>query len=158
MILELESSSEEETIALGAAIGRIIGPGDVICLTGELGSGKTRLAKGIVSAAAGISPDDVVSPTFTLVNSFDGKFPVHHADLYRIEPGMVEGLGLEDAVEEGGALVIEWAEKTTDLFDDPLRIVIEPEKSRESLRRIVLEWNCSGSWPERIKEIFPPVR
>ena len=83
---ELTTNSEAETIALGSAIGAVLRPTDVIMIEGELGSGKTQLAKGIVSVAADVPTDDVVSPTFTLVNTFEGAFPVHHADLYRLEP------------------------------------------------------------------------
>jgi tRNA threonylcarbamoyladenosine biosynthesis protein TsaE len=158
MIWEFESSSEEDTIAIGAALGKRLRPGDVLYLMGDLGSGKTRLAKGIVSSATGVSPDDVASPTFTLVNSFDGAFQVHHADLYRIEAGMVDDIGLEDAVDQGGALIVEWAEKVAGLFDDPLLIAIERSERGENSRRIVFRWTPSGSWSERMKEIIPPVQ
>jgi tRNA threonylcarbamoyl adenosine modification protein YjeE len=149
----IETSSEEQTIALGFAVGRTLGPGDIVLLEGPLGSGKTRLAKGIVAAAADVSPGDVVSPTFTLINSFEGRFPVHHADLYRLESNSVEGIGLEDTVTEGGALVVEWAEKLRDVGDDPLRILIIPGGG-ETLRRIVLEWDPEGSWSERMKVVL----
>jgi tRNA threonylcarbamoyl adenosine modification protein YjeE len=147
---EIETRSEQETIELGRALGIILRPGDIILLEGELGSGKTRLAKGIVSAAAGVSPDEVVSPTFTLINSFEGNFPVHHADLYRLDADRIEGFGLEETVDEGGALVVEWAEKIRGFGDDPLRILILSSDAGGDDRRIVLEWNEEGSWAERI--------
>jgi tRNA threonylcarbamoyladenosine biosynthesis protein TsaE len=150
---QIKTSSEEQTVALGAAIGTILRPGDVVFLEGALGSGKTRLAKGIVSAATGVPADEVVSPTFTLINSFEGRFPVHHADLYRLGADALAGIGLEDTVEEGGALVAEWAEKLHGFWDDPLRIVIAPGE-QEDLREIVLEWDSGGSWPERMKDVF----
>ena len=89
---EILSSSEEMTIRVGRALGRILRVGDVVFLLGELGAGKTRLAKGIVSSAAQLHPDEVVSPTFTLVNTYEGELIVNHADLYRIEAGHIEGL------------------------------------------------------------------
>jgi tRNA threonylcarbamoyladenosine biosynthesis protein TsaE len=150
---EILSSSEEETIQLGRTIGRILQPGDTIMLVGELGSGKTRIAKGIVSAAAGVSPDDVVSPTFTLINRFDGDFPVHHADLYRVEGGEVDGLGLEDAIEEGGAVVIEWAEKIPEPEEDALKVLMY-DMDRTDSRRIVFEWLHGGSWDRRMDSIL----
>jgi tRNA threonylcarbamoyl adenosine modification protein YjeE len=150
---ELETSSEEQTIALGLAVGRMLRPGDVVLLEGPLGSGKTRLAKGIVSAAADVSPSEVVSPTFTLINSFEGRFPVHHADLYRLESDAVEGIGLEDTLEEGGALVVEWAEKVRGFGADPLRILITPCEE-ETLRLIALEWDPLGSWSARMGAIL----
>ncbi len=150
--LEIETSSEEQTIELGAAVGKILRPGDVVLLVGDLGSGKTRLAKGIVAAATGVSPDEVVSPTFTLINCFEGDFPVHHADLYRLEPEAVGGIGLEDTVDEGGALVVEWAEKLHGFGHDPLRILIVPGEE-ENLRGIALVWDPLGSWAERINTV-----
>jgi tRNA threonylcarbamoyladenosine biosynthesis protein TsaE len=148
--LEIYSSSEDETIRVGAAVGRILMPGDTILLIGELGSGKTRLAKGIVSAATGVSVDEVVSPTFTLINRFGNDFPINHADLYRIAPNRLEDIDLEDALEEGGALVVEWAENIRDLFENYLEICITYTE-RESDRRIVVRWENDGAWENRIR-------
>lgn len=150
---EFLTFAEEETIRLGSAIGKILRPGDTILLVGELGSGKTRLAKGIVSAAAGVSPDDVVSPTFTLINRFEGDFPVHHADLYRLEGREVFGLGLEDALEEGAAVVVEWAERISDPEVDALKVSIY-DLDRSDSRRVVLEWLEEGSWDQRLASVF----
>ncbi len=143
--LEMITSSEEETIRLGAAIGKNLRPGDLILLIGELGTGKTRLAKGIISAATGIDPNEVVSPTFTLLNCFEGQFQVCHADLYRIESHQVEGIGLEDALDDGAALIVEWAEKILDFHQDPLTIFID-YSDRGDQRFIRLEWLESGAW------------
>jgi tRNA threonylcarbamoyladenosine biosynthesis protein TsaE len=143
--IEILSTSEDETIRVGAAIGRILKAGDTILLTGDLGSGKTRLAKGIVSAAAGVPVDEVVSPTFTLVNRFGDNFPINHADLYRIGTGSVEDIDLEDVLEEGGALVVEWAEKIQDLFENPLELRIMYTQ-RDDERRIVVRWKEGSPW------------
>lgn len=142
---EIITSSEEETIRLGRAIGKVLRPGYVILLIGELGTGKTRLAKGIIAVATGTDPDEVVSPTFTLVNCFDGPFQVCHADLYRIDSGQVEGIGLEDALDDGAALIVEWAEKILDFHQDPLTIFIDygHEENQRSFR---LEWLETGAW------------
>jgi len=149
---QILSSSEDETIRIGEAIGRILKPGDTVLLLGELGSGKTRLAKGIVSAAAGIPADDVVSPTFTLVNSFEGAFPVHHADLYRLESDQIHGIGLDEALEDGGALIVEWAEKMPG-DGDTLKISIQYTDSQDS-RTIVLYWLSDGPWHERMTTVI----
>ncbi|MCA1960618.1 MAG: tRNA (adenosine(37)-N6)-threonylcarbamoyltransferase complex ATPase subunit type 1 TsaE [Desulfomonile sp.] len=154
---ELTTNSEAETIALGSAIGAVLRPGDVVMLEGELGSGKTRLAKGMVSAAADVPQDEVVSPTFTLVNTFEGAFPVHHADLYRLEPHQLGDLGFEDALDEGGALVIEWAEKLRDVRTDALLVVIRPAGSANS-RLISIQCDPTGPWQERIEEIVESFR
>lgn len=145
----LKTCSEGCTIELGAMIGRILRPGDVVLLMGELGAGKTRLAKGVVSGATGVPEDEVVSPTFTLIHRFEGAFPVHHADLYRLNASHVEGIGLDDALEEDGALVIEWAEKIQGFYSDPLTIRIQYGEEEDS-REIMLEWAGSGSWGERL--------
>ncbi len=147
--LEFCTASEHETILLGAAIGRVLVPGDTILLLGDLGAGKTRLAKGIVSAATHVPPEDVVSPTFSLVNRFDGAFPVYHADLYRLEADQIQGIGLDDTLDEGGALVVEWAEKIGELPGDALTIYIMYGDQDDS-RRIVLEWPPDGSWKTRL--------
>jgi tRNA threonylcarbamoyladenosine biosynthesis protein TsaE len=150
--LEIFSSSEEETIRVGVAVGRILRPGDTILLIGELGSGKTRLAKGIVSAAAGVSIDEVVSPTFTLINRFGNDFPINHADLYRIDANRLEDIDLEDVLEEGGALVVEWAEKIQDLFENPLEICIMYAE-RDDERRIIVRWREGGAWNQRVQPL-----
>ncbi len=149
---ETRTHREEQTVELGRAIGIILRPGDMVFLLGELGSGKTRLAKGIVSAATGVSHHDVVSPTFTLINTFEGTFPVHHADLYRIQGDAVENIGLEDTVDQGGALVVEWAEKVRGFGSDPLAVTIYHAEDADT-RRIVLEWDPSGSWDDRINRV-----
>jgi tRNA threonylcarbamoyladenosine biosynthesis protein TsaE len=142
---EIITPSEGETIRLGEAIGKLLRPSDVILLIGELGTGKTRLAKGIISVATGIDPDEVVSPTFTLVNCFEGPFQVCHADLYRIDSGQVEGIGLEDALDDGAALIVEWAEKILDFHQDPLTIFIDYGQE-ENQRFFRLEWLETGVW------------
>lgn len=151
---EILSSSEEMTIRLGRALGRILRMGDVVFLLGELGAGKTRLAKGIVSSATQLHPDEVVSPTFTLVNTYEGDLIVNHADLYRIDAGQIDGLGLEDSLEDG-ALLIEWAEKLTDFSDDPLRVTLEHLGIAE--RRIRFEFDGCGSWPARVSQAIESV-
>ncbi len=149
---EIETGSEAETITLGAALGKVLQPGDVILIEGDLGSGKTRLAKGIVSAATGIAEDEVVSPTFTLINSFEGPFPVHHADLYRIDGDRTEGIGLDETVECGGALIVEWAEKIRGFGDDPLLVLVRPG-SAENSRKILLTWDEAGTWSGRLEHV-----
>ncbi len=152
-ILEIDTSSENETIQLGAAIGRILRPGDVILLIGDLGSGKTRLAKGLVSAATGVDPREVVSPTFTLIHRFDGEFPVFHADLYRLEGSAIDQIGLDDALEEEGALIIEWAERKQWTESDPLTIFAAWGKE-ENCRKFSLQWKEDSSWDQRLTDFL----
>jgi len=150
---EIRTFSEEQTTRLGEAIGRHLKPGDMVFLTGELGAGKTRLAKGIVSASTGVPHDEVVSPTFTLVNRFEGPFPVHHADLYRLQGDQIEGIGLDDALDEGGALVVEWGERVAQPDSAVLTVTIVPVGVTEE-RRIVLEFQDAETWAQRVESIF----
>jgi tRNA threonylcarbamoyladenosine biosynthesis protein TsaE len=151
--MKIHSSSEQETIRLGEALGTSLKPLDRVLMIGKLGSGKTRLAKGMISTATGVSQDEVVSPTFTLINRFEGVFPVYHADLYRIESDQIDGIGLEDALEEGGALIIEWAEKAVGCEEDSLAIFIE-FGDEDDFRNIEFQWSDNGSWSERIVEVL----
>jgi tRNA threonylcarbamoyladenosine biosynthesis protein TsaE len=151
--MKIHSGSEQETIRLGEALGTILKPLDKVLMIGQLGSGKTRLAKGMISAATGVSQNEVVSPTFTLINRFEGAFPVYHADLYRIESDQIDGIGLESALEDGGALIIEWAEKAVGFEEDSLAIFIE-FGDEDDFRNIVFQWFDNGSWSERIQEVL----
>src|SRR4030065_148683 len=90
------TESVNETLAIGKKLGRLLSPGDVICLTGELGAGKTCLVKGIADGL-GIKRRCITSPTFIIVNEYTGKIPLYHIDLYRI--GSIEDLrdiGMEE--------------------------------------------------------------
>lgn len=102
--------SEQETFALGAELGARLTGGEVVFLIGEFGCGKTVFAKGIASAL-GIAPASVTSPSFVLVQSYQGRLLLHHADLYRITTReAVEELVLEELVSPGSVLVVEWAQ------------------------------------------------
>jgi tRNA threonylcarbamoyladenosine biosynthesis protein TsaE len=155
--LTISTLSEEETIRLGGLIGGALQPGDVALLTGDLGSGKTRLAKGIVSVAANTPVDEVVSPTFTLINRFDGPFPILHVDLYRITGDQVDDIGLEDSLEQESALVIEWAEIVSEVFEDPLKISID-YTAEDNVRTFEFGFEEDGAWAERIERVLDRFR
>jgi len=110
------SHSAEETHALGEVWGRAATSGLVIGLSGDLGAGKTQLAKGI-ARGLGIT-DRIHSPTFTLINQYEtGRLPFFHLDLYRLEtPGQIIAAGLEEYFHPLGITVIEWAERWPDAF------------------------------------------
>jgi tRNA threonylcarbamoyladenosine biosynthesis protein TsaE len=105
--LVFRSSEEKETFRFGNLLSRFVFPGLLILLQGELGAGKTVLVRGI---AEGLSAGKVRSPSFTLVNEYSAAIPVTHADLYRRSPGGQDDLGLEEALEEGRLVLVEWAE------------------------------------------------
>jgi tRNA threonylcarbamoyladenosine biosynthesis protein TsaE len=103
------TASEEETIALGERLARELPARQVVLLIGPLGAGKTTLAKGIVKGLGAASPDDVSSPTFTLIHEY-GR--VYHIDLYRLdEPREIATLGLDDLFDREGIVLIEWGER-----------------------------------------------
>jgi len=123
-----------ETLALGEKLGRLLKGGELICLEGELGTGKTCLVQGI-AMGMGIASGTVSSPTFTLHHEYQGRISLHHLDLYRIErPEEMEKLGLLDLLDDyQGVVIIEWAEKVRGFLpDDRLSIHIrwEDENSR----------------------------
>ncbi len=109
--LERFLPDDAATARLGEDLAMALRPGDVLALSGDLGAGKTTLARGLIRALAGDPGLDVPSPTFTLVQSYDTRVPVHHFDLYRLSsPAELDELGLEEALSDGAALV-EWPER-----------------------------------------------
>ena len=118
------TNSEDQTIALGEEIGRGLGRGAVVLLIGELGAGKTTIAKGIIQGLGAAAPDDVTSPTFTLIHEFGQDPKVYHIDLYRIERASeVLSLGLDDLLDQEAVLLVEWGERFPELWP-PDRIEI----------------------------------
>ncbi len=99
-------------MAAGRLLAETLQPGSVVALSGDLGAGKTHFAKGVVAALGG-NPEDVTSPTFTLVHEYrEGRLPVFHFDFYRLEEASeLRGVGWEDYLLEDGVLLVEWAER-----------------------------------------------
>ena len=114
---KINTHSAEETIKEGKNFGSGLRSGDVVALTGELGAGKTAFTQGICEALNVKNP--VISPTFTIVNEYDGLYKVFHFDAYRIE-GQKEfiSIGFEDYLLEEGICIIEWADKIKDLLPE----------------------------------------
>jgi tRNA threonylcarbamoyladenosine biosynthesis protein TsaE len=109
---EIITTSAEETIRWGREFASRLTPPVLLLLTGELGSGKTTLTKGIVAGLGAATEEDVTSPTFTLVHVYGADAKVYHGDLYRIESFHdFETLGLEDAFSKPGVVILEWSEK-----------------------------------------------
>jgi tRNA threonylcarbamoyladenosine biosynthesis protein TsaE len=121
----LVSQSEEETASAGERLARSLAPGDVILLYGELGAGKTAFVRGLARGLGG-QPDDVSSPTFTLVQEYASpRCTLYHVDLYRLEPREVDDLGLEELVGGDGIVAIEWAERWHGRPDHAIEVRIE---------------------------------
>ncbi|GFO70286.1 tRNA (adenosine(37)-N6)-threonylcarbamoyltransferase complex ATPase subunit type 1 TsaE [Geomonas limicola] len=108
----VETSSGAETVALGARLGRFLLPGDFVALVGELGAGKTQFAKGVAQGLEVASDTPVTSPTYTILNIYQGRIPLYHFDLYRLQgPEDVENLGFDEYFSGNGACLVEWAER-----------------------------------------------
>jgi tRNA threonylcarbamoyladenosine biosynthesis protein TsaE len=141
---------EAATEALGAALARVLAPGDTIALYGTLGAGKTTLARGLLRALG--HSGDVASPTFPIVQAYeppDTRIPVWHVDLYRIEhPSELDEIGLDEARGEA-ALLIEWPERLPALWADALRLtlVVEPGGARALTSQVPPAWGAR--WPPR---------
>ncbi|EKF18988.1 bifunctional tRNA (adenosine(37)-N6)-threonylcarbamoyltransferase complex ATPase subunit type 1 TsaE/phosphotransferase [Nitratireductor pacificus] len=121
-VLERFLPDEEASALFGEDIAIALRPGDVLALKGDLGAGKTTLARAVIRALAGDPALDVPSPTFTLVQSYDARIPVHHFDLYRLAAAdELEELGLAEAAQDGVALV-EWPERAGDALAGAIRL------------------------------------
>ena len=130
------SSSEEDTRVIAAALEPTLTPGAVILLSGDLGAGKTAFVRGL-AAGLGIDPDEVTSPTFTLVHEYrGGRLPLIHVDLYRLERADLDEIGLDQDLAARGVIAVEWSERLsravpgaakiriTDLGDDRRQIAV----------------------------------
>ncbi len=109
------SRSPEQTEAIGREVAAMLRAPALVLLAGDLGAGKTTLAKGLIAALGVAEPDDVVSPTFSLVHEYDGSPKVYHIDLYRLDRlPELETLGLDELWEQQAIVLIEWGEKFAD--------------------------------------------
>lgn len=127
--------SDQETIRLGRRLGGVLSQGDVVGLAGKLGSGKTWFAKGL-ALGLGVSPDMVVtSPSFTLVNEYEGEYPFYHMDLYRLDRlSDVQSIGLEEYLNDESIVAIEWADRWPEILPEgtiTVKLVIIDDHRRE---------------------------
>ncbi|MEI6132024.1 MAG: tRNA (adenosine(37)-N6)-threonylcarbamoyltransferase complex ATPase subunit type 1 TsaE [Bacillota bacterium] len=129
----IESKSIEDTFLAGQELSKELIIGDVVTLNGDLGSGKTVFAKGI---ASGLGVNDLVtSPTFTIINEYQGRIPLFHFDVYRIQnPAETEEIGLVDYLYGDGVCVIEWSDLIKEQIPNQaidIRIYITDDNSRK---------------------------
>lgn len=135
------TGSEEETIALGEKLGREMPRRAVVVLIGNLGAGKTTLAKGLVKGLGAAQPNEVSSPTFTLIHEYPlgaakaARAKVYHVDLYRLDGARDAGtLGLDELFEKEAVVLIEWGERFPELLPDErveIRIAVCEDEQRE---------------------------
>jgi tRNA threonylcarbamoyladenosine biosynthesis protein TsaE len=117
--VKLISKEPRETFYIGKVLGENLHAGDVVALVGELGAGKTCFTQGIAMGIGVPESYQIISPTFTLLREYPGRFVLYHLDLYRLS-GIrdLEELGYEECYGENSILVIEWAEKIMDILPD----------------------------------------
>jgi tRNA threonylcarbamoyladenosine biosynthesis protein TsaE len=143
-MIRFKAGSVEETAELGRRLGEILQKGDTVCLTGDLGTGKTAFTGGI-ARALGIS-GYITSPTFTIVNEYEGDLPLYHFDVYRIgDPGEMFETGFDDYISGEGVTVIEWAELIGELLPpDRVEVFIEKDDGdRPDSRLITMQFHGS---------------
>ena len=122
----IATSSLEETRRLGERLGRLLKEGDIICLHGELGAGKTSFTQGIAKGM-GVAKAFITSPTFVIANEYKGRLALYHIDLYRLNNiAEIEDIGLSEYLKGEGVTVIEWAEKAEGLLlEERLSVYLE---------------------------------
>ncbi|MGZ4032440.1 MAG: tRNA (adenosine(37)-N6)-threonylcarbamoyltransferase complex ATPase subunit type 1 TsaE [Tumebacillaceae bacterium] len=150
-MLTYKTSNVEETQALAEKLGTLVQPGDVFCLSGDLGAGKTTFTQGLARGLGVTEP--VSSPTFTIIKEYDeGRLPLYHMDIYRLgEAAVRENLGYDEYFFGDGVSVVEWAEWLEELLPEDrvlLTIRIAPEQGR------LLQFEATGPRSQaRLKEL-----
>lgn len=117
--------SVDETISIGEQIGKLANDGDIICLEGDLGTGKTHLTKGI---AKGLNiHSNITSPTFNIVNEYEGRLKLYHFDVYRVnDPDEIQAIGFDEYIFSDAVTVIEWSNYIKELIpDEYMKVLIE---------------------------------
>lgn len=136
MIGELTTGSAEETRQHAAALARELPAGAIVLLSGDLGAGKTTFVKGL-AAGLGLDPDEVTSPTFTLVHEYrGGRLPLVHVDLYRLDRAELDEIGLDPDLASAGIVAIEWSERLARGLPGAVRVRIH-DTGRDT-RRITI--------------------
>lgn len=144
-IVSIETRGEEETHAVGRRLGAVLGAGTRIGLSGDLGTGKTCLVRGI-AAGLGVPAEQVRSPSFTLMVEYQGgRLPVYHLDLFRLRPSAADCLALREVLYGPGVALIEWHERLAEPLEDHLAISLT--FVGPTARRLVAEAHGLGYGP-----------
>lgn len=139
-MITFTTTSAEETVELGKKIGSFLKKGDIIAMQGTLGAGKTTITKGIAQAL-GIN-ETITSPTFCLISEYEGKMPLYHMDVYRLDGAEdFANLGTEDMLYGEGVSIIEWSEKIMEELPHKT-IILKLEPHDDGTRTIIIE-----NWP-----------
>jgi tRNA threonylcarbamoyladenosine biosynthesis protein TsaE len=136
-VFEITSTSVEQTIELGRKLGKQFQGGEIIALIGQLGTGKTHLIKGIALGLEVTNHDAVTSPTFTLINEYEGRLPLYHIDAYRLDSAsQLEAIGFDEICSPPMIVVVEWADRVQALIESYNPIWIHLEHRGETERQI----------------------
>lgn len=150
--MKIELNSLDATKEFGEKLGKLLKKGDIVCLNGDLGAGKTTLTKSI---GLGLGVEEyITSPTFSLINEYRGRLPVYHFDVYRLENvDELDDLGFDEYFFGGGVCIIEWAEKIEKML--PKETIVVDIESGEDLdkRRVFI-----GGTGDRYKEVLREMK
>ncbi len=138
--MKIYTSSPEETFEFAKSFADNLSPGEILCMYGDLGAGKTLFAQG-VAKGLGVG-EHVNSPTFTIVNEYEGKIPFYHFDVYRIsDPDEMYEAGFDDYINGEGVCLIEWAELIEDIIPTPYKkiTILRSKTKPDSEREIIIE-------------------
>jgi len=153
-MLEFKTTSPEETFRLGQCLAKVLSAGQVVCLIGDLGAGKTLLVQGLAEGLGIV--DSVNSPTFTILNVYEASFPVYHFDLYRLEDAAeLFDIGFYEYTEGRGLSIIEWADKFPDQLPDEylwLKIISDFQNNSGKVNERIVQVHARGAAYEHLCE------
>ena len=131
----IQSHSEADTVRIASELAAELPDGGTVLLFGELGAGKTAFVRGLLAGAGG-EPEDVTSPTFTLIQQYAGRLPVTHVDLYRLSALEADDLGLDEIMSAAGIVAIEWADRLARPLRGAVQVHIEDDGAETRSIRI----------------------
>lgn len=151
--MEFIVDNVNSTIELGDKLGNMVKPGDIICVNGDLGTGKTHFTKGVAKSLEIKEP--ITSPTFTIVNEYEGRLKLYHFDVYRVnDPDEIEAIGFDEYIFSDAVSIIEWSNYIEELIPEE-HISVEIEKLPEmgtDFRKIVIQY-CGDRY-NYVKELM----
>lgn len=149
--MRIEIHDEKEMEKLGIFLANHLKENDVVLLEGELGAGKTFLTR-VICKVLGVAPEEITSPTFSLIQEYQGRIKIYHCDFYRIhEIEEIEDLGIYDWIGKGNLSILEWAERFQEILPEE-HCKIQIEKGNQEDERLVTFYPTGKEWEERISE------